>query len=215
MTTSNEYNSYKPFLFFSISFLLLLTYYSSHFLLTEEVFYNYYAEQLSIKQLEELLNKQREWAWLGYIILPITYLIKVTIIAGCIYTGLFFYKSQQWNFSILFGMVVKADLIFLLSLVLKVVWFSIHTDYTLTEFQTFIPFSIINLFDVSTVDKWLLYPLQVLNIFEVLFWFLLALQLRKYIGSSLNISFQIVLFSYGTGLLLWVVFVTFLSLNAT
>lgn len=211
----NVDTNYKPFLFLSICILLLLSYYSNHFLLTEEVFYNFYAEQLSNHQIEELLNKQNEWSWLVYILIPISYILKILLVTSCIYTGLFFYRDYDWKFNILFSFVVKADLIFLLPSIIKIVWFSFCTNYTLIDFQAFTPLALSNLFNLTTVEKWLLYPLQVINVFEIFFWFLLAIQIKKYIESSLNISFQIVLFSYGTGFLLWVVFVTFLSLNAT
>jgi hypothetical protein len=73
----------------------------------------------------------------------------------------------------------------------------------------------LQLFDVKSLAIWQIYPLQLLNVFEMVYWGLLAYWLKRLLNITLTKSMEMVIASYGTGLLLWVVFVTFLSLNAT
>jgi hypothetical protein len=60
----------------------------------------------------------------------------------------------------------------------------------------------------------LIYPLQTVNAFELLYWFALAYGISKVTKSDLQGGMKVVLSSYVPALLLWIVFVTFLSLNA-
>lgn len=56
-------------------------------------------------------------------------------------------------------------------------------------------------------------PFQVLNLFELAYWFILAYLLGKELGDDdKDKSLSIVLSSYGTSLLIWVVGVVFLNL---
>jgi hypothetical protein len=106
--------------------------------------------------------------------------------------------------------VIKADLIFFVPMLLKTFWFSfIITDFSLTDFQFFTPLSLLSIFDVSLIDKWLIYPLQTFNVFEVIFWFLLGYQLKSVLRKNFSESFKLIITSYGSGLIIWVVFVVF------
>ncbi len=108
-----------------------------------------------------------------------------------------------------------AEIPFLVVPVIKLFWFLfIQTHYTLNDLQYFFPLSALQLFDVKSLPKWQIYPLQLFNVFELIYWVLLAYWLKKLLNLSLNKSMEVVASSYGTGLLLWVVFITFLSLNA-
>ncbi|NBA78875.1 hypothetical protein GOQ04_25205 [Emticicia sp. ODNR4P] len=107
-----------------------------------------------------------------------------------------------------------AEIPFLIVPVIKLFWFLfIQTHYDLNDLQYFFPLSALQLFDVQKLPSWQVYPLQLMNVFELIYWVLLAYWLKKLLNLSLNKSMEVVASSYGTGLLLWVVFITFLSLN--
>jgi len=42
----------------------------------DKLVYNFYAEQLAKDQLENLLEAQQKWAWVGYVIIPLMVLIR-------------------------------------------------------------------------------------------------------------------------------------------
>jgi hypothetical protein len=104
--------------------------------------------------------------------------------------------------------------------VLKIVWFYFfQTNYTLEDLQYFYPLSALNIVGYKGLDAWLIYPLQVLNLFELAYWLLLSYFvgmlafIEKYKGKPMDLGFKIVASSYGSALLLWVVVVMFFTLN--
>jgi len=69
------------------------------------------------------------------------------------------------------------------------------------------------------LEPWFIYPLQVLNLFELAYWFVLAYFIGKLAftekdkGKPMDLGLKIVASSYGSALLLWVVVVMFFTLN--
>ena len=152
---------------------------------------------------------------MGYVFIPIIYLLKFSLISLVLLTGFFFIDTKA-NFSILFKAVMLAEIPFLLVPLIKLFWFLfVQTDYTFNDLQYFYPLSALQLFEVKSLATWQIYPLQLVNIFELVYWILLAYWLKRLLNITLTKGMELVVTSYGTGLLLWVVFITFLSLNAT
>jgi hypothetical protein len=83
----------------------------------------------------------------------------------------------------------------------------------LTDIQIFYPLSALNLFNTDSLGVWWIYPLQVLNIFEVLYLFSIAYGLFLVTEKSFSRMLAIAACSYGTGLFIWVVSVTFLTVS--
>lgn len=188
---------------------------NNHLLISDNLFYNTFAEQLTAEKIDGLIEQTQKWAWLGYVFIPVMYLLKFSIIALVLLTG-FFFIDQKVSFSILFRAVMLAEIPFLLIPLIKLFWFLfIQTQYTFNDLQYFYPLSALQLFDVKSLPTWQIYPLQLLNVFELVYWVLMAYWLKRLLNITLTKGMEIVIGSYGTSLLLWVVFVTFLSLNAT
>jgi hypothetical protein len=97
--------------------------------------------------------------------------------------------------------------------VVKIFWFSFQRDYTLEDLQYFMPGSLLNLFNPKEIEPWLVYPLQSINVLEVAFWFALAYELKEFFNEDFGKAFGTVMASYGSGLVIWIVFVVFLTLN--
>lgn len=79
--------------------------------------------------------------------------------------------------------------------------------------RLFSPLSLFSLFDSDSLQEWLIYPFKILNIFEVVYWILLAFLLAKYLKSSIDAMLKIVLGYYVSFLFCWVIFVMFISLG--
>ena len=174
----------------------------------------------SYEQINEYLNFQKKWEWFSYLIIPILLLIKMSIIASIIYIGAFFHSKAKVTFKQLFNAVVKAEFVFLGVGVLKIIWFYFfQTNYTLEDLQYFYPLSALNIVGYKGLESWFIYPLQVLNLFELAYWLLLAYFIGKLAftekdkGKPMDLGFKIVASSYGSALLLWVVVVMFFTLN--
>lgn len=187
--------------------------YLKNYLVTDEILYNLYDTQLSYSQIEQILSRQNEWVWLGYALIPFIYLLKIGLITICVYIGLFLMLPKKIKFREIVPAVVKADMLFLIPAFIKIIWFTFNVDYTLQDLQYFMPGALLNLFDPSLVESWLLYPLQAFNVYELAFWFMLAYQLKEFFEEDFAASFKTVALSYGSSFVVWVVFVMFLSIN--
>lgn len=202
------------FFFFSILVLtLILSHFSKELLDTDKLLVNTLIESLTGDQINEILEAKNKWQWLSYVIVPLLLLIKISLITALIDMGCFFF-NQKLKYKAIFNMVVKAEFVFLLVIVFKTAWFYFfQPNYTLQDLQYFYPLSAINIVGYDGLDPWWVYPFQVLNLFELAYWFILAYLLGKAINANTNKGLSIVASSYGVSLLIWVVGVMFFTLN--
>jgi hypothetical protein len=192
---------------------LLITISSQTILETNKLIINFLGRELSQRQLENVLNYQNKWAWLGYTFIPFYLLIKTTIITAILETACSLF-DEKIKFKKLFTIVVKAEFLFLFIIILKTAWFYFFdTNYTLEDLQYFYPLSALNIVGYEALEPWFIYPLQVLNLFELAYWFVLAYLLGKELNISMDKGFKIVASSYGPALTIWVVAVMFFTLN--
>lgn len=202
-------------IFILIGFNLLIGILSNFLLNTEDLLINFYSEQLAKDQLEQLLENQQKWAWLGYAILPLLILIRSSLVAFCLSIGLFFYETENAiKFKQVFRVALLGEFVLVLVGVFKLSYFYfIKSDYTLQDIQQFYPLSFINFLDVENLEPWLVYPLQTVNLFEITYFFVLVYGMHKLLKNNYWKSFEITAASYGTGLLIWLGLVMFLTLN--
>lgn len=182
-------------------------------LLSDTLYFNSLSNQLSYEKIQKIINYNKDWNWITYIIIPILCLLKLSLITTCLGLG-FFFTSNRFDFKVFFNIAVFAELIFLLPILIKLLWFLfVQTDYDLNDLTLFYPLSALNLVDTTDLPRYWLTPLQTLNLFEVTYWFLLAHGVADATGFSVKRSFGLVMSSYGVGLLLWVVLVMFLTIT--
>jgi len=202
---------------FLFSLLVIVTFLigllSKKILNTDELIYQSLSDLLTVEQLQTNLNFQKKWEWLSYMFIPLLLLIKLSIIASVLDIGVFFY-NKKLKYKQIFKLVLKADFLFLIAIFVKIIWFYfIKHNFTLLDLQYFYPLSAINITGYQDLDPWFVYPFQVLNLFEVAYWFILAYFLGKELKISTEKSMNIVASSYGVGLVIWVVVVMFFTVN--
>ncbi len=211
----NQKSNYLEIFSYICIYLVTTALLFNTFLISDTLYYNSFSEQLTAEKIEEAFSFNQKWAWLGYVFIPIIYLLKFSFISLVLLTG-FFFIDKKVSFSLLFKAVMLAEIPFLLVPLIKLFWFLfIQTQYNFNDLQYFYPLSALQLFEIKTLATWQIYPLQLLNVFEMVYWVLLAYWLKRLLNITLTKGMEVVIASYGTGLLLWVVFVTFVSLNAT
>lgn len=212
-------------LFFLLVVSILLSYFvNDYLLLSDDLYFNTFTEQLTYEQIEKIINEGEKWKWVSYFILPVVTLIKLTLVASCLGIGMYFI-TNKFSFIAAFGVALESEFVLLVPAFFKILWFAFfQTDYTLKDLHFFYPLSALNFFDYNAVQPWLIYPLQLFNLFELVYWLFLAEGLSKLSFStkdelhyemSFNQSFGIVAASYGTGLLLWVAVVMFITISFT
>lgn len=190
---------------------LLLSEAATFFLDLNRLLYKNLSEQLTLKQIEAYFATQSRWQWLQYVLLPVVLYLKSTVLAWILAIGVFFY-GLELSHKNYWKIVLQAEFIFLVSVLVKILWFVIiQPEFSLEEVQQFVPFSLQSILDTTTIPSWALYPLQLLNVFEGLYWVLLAVLLNQASGSKKGAL--IVVSSYGPALFIWIIFIMFLTLN--
>ena len=188
---------------------------SKMLLFSDDLYFNSFAEQLTYEQIENIINEGKKWKWLSYTFIPILTFVKLTLVASCLSVSLFFI-ANKFSFKAAFRVALEVEFVFLVPPLLKILWFALfQTDYTLQELQVFYPLSTLNFFDYTTLQPWLIYPRQLFNVFEIIYWVLLARGVSQIIERDMGKSLEVVATSYGTGLLLWVAVVMFITVSFT
>lgn len=175
--------------------------------------HNSYAEQLSYDRIEEIIDGQNKYAWISYAILPLIYAIKFFLVACCLLAGSMFFDIKL-KFGEAFKIALLADAVFIMPMLIKVFWFIIiQKEYVLQDIQLFSPLSMLNIFDVKTMGLLWLYPLQTLNVFELLYIFSLGFWVYQFGAKSYEKALNMVLASYLPALCIWFILIMFVTLN--
>lgn len=141
-----------------------------------------------------------------YITVPIIYAWKFTITAFILYVGGFMF-GYKLTFNDMWRLAIAAELVFFIPELIKIAWFmAVNTDPTYQEIGAFYPLSLMNLFDFGSVaDRWH-YPLKALNVFEIVYWVILAAGVYVISGKQRKNSIIIVATSYVLWFFLWIGF---------
>ncbi len=203
---------FSKFFLLTIS-LILISELLKSFLHFDTLFYNSLSEQLTSEEIENFIGLQKKWGWIGHFTIAILLLVKTFLISTFIYIGLFF-SNKDLKLKLIWKIVLKAEFIFLLVPLFKIIWFYFfQINYTLEDVQYFYPFSALNIIGYENLEPWYIYPLQTLNLFELGYWLYLGYLIGKETETNMDKGFKIVASSYGPALLLWVVTIMFFTLN--
>lgn len=206
-----DQNAWLVFLLLCIGYAAV-TFIQDHYILTREVYHNTLGEQLTIERIDEMLDKQAGYKWLSYALIPLIILIQNGLIAICINSGTIA-MNYKVKFTAIFKTVMKASVIFLIGKII-VSFIYLFTDiHVFDDLITSDKFSLSGYFSKDSIPAWLRYPLSIVNVFEIVFWLLLSWGVSRLIQKSYSASFGFVAATYGIGLLMWMLFIVFLSLN--
>jgi len=118
---------------FLVTVLAIFVFLSNYVLISDNLYFSTFAEQLTYEQIETLINQGKKWEWISYAVLPVMTLIKLTLVASCLSMGLYFF-TNRFSFKLAFGIALEAEFVFLIPSLLKILWFSIiQTDYSLLD----------------------------------------------------------------------------------
>jgi hypothetical protein len=192
---------------------IAIAYLTDNILFTTNIYTSSLEEQLTYDQMRSFLDIQYKYQWISYLVLPVIYILKFFLLAIVLLAGSIFWDIKI-SFKKLFQIALIAEFLFIIPSLIKFFWFLfIETDFELTHLQTFYPLSLVNFIDVSDVPKWSLYPLQLVNIFEFAYWWMLAYGISLVAKERWPKMLGLVASSYGVGLFVWVVFITFITIN--
>ncbi|WP_310555268.1 hypothetical protein [Flavobacterium sp.] len=194
--------------------LILVTEITKKVLNFDKLLYTSLAEKLTSSQIESFFDLQDKWKWISYSFFPVYVLIKTILIASSVYIGVFFFSKKEISFQSVWDIILKAEFIFLLVPVFKIVWFYFfQINYTLEDFQYFYPLSGLNIIGYNGLEPWFIYPFQVLNFFEMAYVIYIATLVGKITDSTTEYGLKIVGYSYIPSMILWITVVMFFMLN--
>ena len=143
---------------------------------------------------------------LQYLSIPLIYAWKFTVLGFVLWLGCFLF-GYRVTYSQCWGIVLIAELVFLIPELIKIVWFLfIQQDPTFYDIQAFYPFSMMNLVDYQELPKRYVYPFKALSLFEPLYWFVLALGIQHFAKRGMKPAWTIVLAFYVPVFLMWLAF---------
>jgi hypothetical protein len=194
---------------------ILIVWLSKSMLINEIVFYNTFSEQLTYDRSLKLFEGLKRYSWIGYASMPIILLLKFTLISIVLYSGIFLFElHKRISFKKVFGAVIASEIIFLIASLIKFLWFCFFAgNYDLNDMSFFYPMSLSNLFSRSEVDKIWIFPLQVLNLFQVLYIISLSFGIYTVSGIQKTKVDKAVIFTYLPGLIFWIALIMFLSIE--
>ncbi|WP_340153619.1 hypothetical protein [uncultured Marivirga sp.] len=164
-------------------------------------------------RISEILSFRKKWGFVNYIIVLVTMAVKLILVCSWILCGTII-AGYKVKLASIFKIVLLAEFVWLLPSIILIFWFGlINTTYTLNDVQYFAPLSLLNLFDKAHLDSWLIFPLKSLNLFEVIYILVLALGIKKIMKKDYDSALKFTLPVYGSALVVWILFVTFLSIN--
>ena len=196
----------------------LLIYLDKTYITTNSKIIDFLAKDYPSKVVQDYIDSRQKWWWLDYTVTPVLTGIKILVVAFC----LNFIKLldlpglEKIKFSDFVTLVLIAEIVFVIAGFYKFInFYWIETDYTLENLQTYYPISLVNLKEYISTEKWLSYPLQLVNLFELFYWGILAWGIWEFSDQKINFpkSFGLTALTYGTGLLFWTGVVSFLILN--
>ena len=209
----------KIFSLIIFSSLILLIFLDKTYISTDSKIFDFLAKDYPSSVVQSYMESQKKWWWVSYVITPIMIGIKVLLVAFCLnFVKIISEKLEQVKFRDILTIVLMAEFVFVIAGFYKFFnFYLIETDYTLETLQTYYPLSLINFKDAISTEKWLAYPLQLANIFEIMYWGVLAWGIWQLADKKISYqrSLGYVALTYGIGLLFWVGVVCFLILSVS
>mgnify|MGYP000499879670 CR=1 FL=1 len=205
--------------FFICLFLIILLFLDKTYISTDSKIFDFLAKDYPSEFVRNYMESQKKWWWVSYAITPVLIGIKVLLVAFCLnFVKILSEKLEQVKFRDILTIVLMAEFVFLIAGFYKFFnFYLVDTDYTLETLQTYYPLSLINFKEAISTEKWLAYPLQLCNLFEVIYWGILAWGIWQLADKKISYqrSLGYVALTYGIGLLFWVGVVCFLILSVS
>ena len=202
-----------------IFFYLILTFVDKTFIVSESKIFDYLANKYPSSVVQNYMESQKKWWWVSYAVTPVLIGIKVLLVAFCLnFVKIISEKLEDVKFRDILTVVLIAEFVFIIAGFYKFFnFYLIDTDYTLETLQTYYPLSLINFKEAISTEKWLAYPLQLANVFELMYWGVLAWGIWQLVDKKISYqrSLGYVALTYGVGLLFWVGVVCFLILSVS
>ena len=141
-----------------------------------------------------------------YLSVPFFIAFRITITSLTLWIGCFMF-GYRITYKEMWRWVMFAELIFVVPEFIKLFWFILAgSDPNYHDIVAFYPLSMMNLVDYTLIDQMYHYPLKALNLFEVIYWYVLMIGIYFLSNKKWSISVLIVSTSYILIFFLWLIY---------
>lgn len=202
--------------FFFFSLFCVTSFISSYLIhntfFNEELFYNTFGEQLNLERIHKLLELGSRYRIINYLFIPVALILKILYNSFWVSIGSFLRIGKD-NFGSNFSVCLKAEIVFFVMILVNLIVLFFFKDVnTLNDLRP-VPFSLLEIYKSNEIPKWLQYPLQTANIWEV-FYCLTGTLIYSYKNNiDYKNSLYIFCIPYLIGLAIWIILVMFIGLQ--
>ena len=197
------------FIFLTITILVI----GNNILSIDDLYYNFLIEDLTKEQADKQLKIKKDFYWLEYLITTIFTFLKFIMITSVVYIGIILNDGGKVRFKDILNKVIKAEFIFLIPIIIKIIVMYFNKNRTIMDIQNYYPLSAMSILGYDNIEKWLYYPLQTLNLFELIYILLLSYFIGRIFKKNVDYGLKIILYSYLPFLILWMTLAVFISIN--
>ncbi|MES3016636.1 MAG: hypothetical protein V4721_02605 [Bacteroidota bacterium] len=194
----------------NIAALLLLVYTADTFILNAD-FYEKAVKDSGLNWNTVLLSTSPKFKLVLYTASALLLFLKYSLISLLIYTT-FYLNEIKASYSSIFKIVCLAEMIFLVPAAIKVAWFFVYPPTGLDQWTGFYPLSIHSIVSGVSIPAAAMYPLQLLNLFELVYILSLAYFLQKLVKRNYDHTLRFVMISYLPGLIVWILLTSYYTL---
>ncbi|MDF7820115.1 hypothetical protein P1X15_21025 [Runella sp. MFBS21] len=205
--------------YFKINYLIILivillveivfSFSLKEYILNDKFLYNSFAEQMTMEEVENAVTSVKESFWLLLLSAVLKVIAEIFLITLAINLGTLLFEYQI-TFKQIFGAVTKAYIIFAITRVVLMGIYAYEGVSSLEDLNYIPKLSLFELFDTQSLPNWAVFPLQIANLPQLFFILLTALALNQIRQYGFAKWLLVVLGTYGTGLVIWTILVTFL-----
>lgn len=202
--------SYSLFFLLYVSVMLVITFLQQEFVLLPELQnMDIVGEEVKIR----LLERYQRIRWLAFVLVPVLLLLRLLLITLCLFIGGFFFAKMSgkkfedwWHVTI-----VAQSVVLLYSVILCIV----NVRYGAQEALTFTTYTSLLFLGGEDIEPWVRMPLVAVNVFEVFYWIVMSVLVKKLCRTRFGLSFKFVMSTYGVGYLFYMTLLMFLVLYLT
>ena len=147
-------------------------------------------------------------------------MVGLMVLIRVLYTSVFlkivfFFKNVKIPFKNIFRIALICDSVFLIQNIIKAFFLKTQHVSSFIEMSYFSPLSVLSFFKKDSVELYLVYPLQLLNLFEVIYVITLTIFFLSFFESNFKKSLNYNLLGYGMAFVFWFILALFINMAFT
>ena len=183
----------------------------NEYIMRDELYYHSLGSQVSINVIDELIGFKNKWQWISYAGIPVILAVKFMLIGTFLSMGSIV-AGHRLTFRQIFALAMVAELVYLFASFITTGNLLISDIQSLEDMNI----SLLSLAPLvpGAADKPYIYvPLQSISLFLVIYILLLTWCYNTVTGYPLRSSFSLILATYGTAIILWLILVMYLMIS--